>query len=598
MKVSEAPVGSWTRMAAAVLVAVSCVAAPAAAQLARVRAAPSAPKLLVVPFGRTLASDSDLAMEIPDGIRERMRLDHTGNFQTILKKAMCDILIESGFPCTSGLERNVIGQLARFANARYVIDGMIYNRGRDSLLILARLVEAFGQSPLAASTFIEVARNQVNSRIGRDLADRLADKYRAFEYVSNCRNAREQKDYQKAVEQAQRALRYDSQSGGAYLCMALARQDMGAPTDSVQGDLERAHDADSLNTVVARQLARIYEEKHDTTQLLHMLHHILQMDAGDNELRIATARLYVLTGHADSAVMLLDTALARNPNQYDILNAKSVSLAAARDWAAAAAALAQGAEVDSSKVDSLFIQRIIVLYDSAGDSTSAFDWVRRATQRLPEEPAYWYRYATELLARRDTAQAMTAIRRFITLAPNDGRGHLVLATLLLGAGHADSTDTATIRAFEDSAVMHAKMAGDADSAYRVNAAPIFLRVGAAALQRQKYPRADTLLTVAKEWAGPQTAPTAGFYLGVAQVQLGLAAVQQAQGMQEAARRNQAVRDSACALVRSGADYLNLAEPNLTANAAVNRDLANSLLTYLPQLRAAFPQLNRALRCPS
>jgi tetratricopeptide (TPR) repeat protein len=586
---------TWTRSFGIALAGAACLAAPAAAQLARVQASPNAPKLLVAPFGRLMPQDSDLAMTVGDGLRERMRLDHTEDFQTVQKKAMCDILTESGFACTTGLEQTVIAQLARFANARFVVDGMLYPRGGDSVLVLARLVQAIGTSPLSATASVQVPKARISSSTGSGLADRLADKYRAFEQITNCRNAREQKNFSRAMDAANRALRYDPQSGGAFLCIAQVLQDQGASVDSVQVVYERAHDADSMNTVVARQLAKIYADKGDTTQLLHMLHHILAVDVNDNELRIQTAQLYVQRHFPDTAVVLLDQALARNPNQYDLVSAKAISFAAGEKFDSAAATMRLAAEIDSTKIDSLFLERIIAFYDAAHDTTHVLDWQRRMTQHVPAYTANWYRYGTGLLAHGDTAAAKEAIRQFMTLAPGDGRGHLVYGTLLLAEAAKDSTQPALY----DSAVAHAKLAGEADSLYRSAAANIYLRVGVLALQAPpNYPRADSLLTVAKEWGQGQPQQTATFYAGVAEFQRGYAAVTEAQSKIRDAQRNAAVKDTACGLVKTAGDFLNQAEPSITSAAAVNRELANQLLNYLPQLRTPLPQMVRVLKCPS
>jgi predicted Zn-dependent protease len=354
----------------------------------------------------------------------------------------------------------------------------------------------------------------------------------------------------------------------------------------VQACLERAHDVDSLNTVVARQLAAIFEQKHDTAQLLHMLHHILQVDINDNDLRIGAAKLYVARNQPDSAVAVLDEGLSRTPNQVELLLARAVALSASHKFAEAAAAMAQAGELDSAKVDSTFIGRIVYDYDQAGDTVHAFEWVRRATVKQPNEPSWWYRYGIGLLARNDTTGAADAMRQFMKLAPTDGRGHLVYANLLIAKGQVDS------------AVAHAKMAGDADSTYRPNAAAIFLRAGVAALQAQTYPRADTLLSLAKAWAAGNLLPTATFYAGVAQFQRGYGAVQEAQRDAQGLRQDATLKDPGCAAVKAATDFLNLAEPNITSAAAVNRDLANQYLNYIPTLRAALPQMARAMKCPS
>ncbi len=586
----------WSRSFALALVGATCLAAPGVAQLARVQASPNAPKLLVAPFGRIQAADSDLAMVVSDGLRDRMQLDHTDNFQTIVKKAMCDILVESGFACTTGLETSVIGQLARFANARYIVDGTIYPRSDDSVLVLARLVQPVTNG-LATTASALVPRARVDASLGRALADRLSDKFRSFEPITNCRTAREQKNFARAIDQANRALRYDPASGGAFLCLAMVHQDQGDPTDTVQTYLEQAMQADSLNSQIARQLAVIYEQKGDTTALMHMLHHILQVDVTDNDLRVRAARLYVQRGQSDSAIALLNEGLSRNPNQYEMLSAKAISFAAAQKWDSAGATQRLAFEADSTKIDSLGLERITAYYQAAGDTTHYCAWVVRATEHLPTDAAFRYSDVTCKLAHADTAGATTAIQRFMQLAPNDGRGHLVYATLLLAK--ADSSH----KELYDSALAQAEAAGSADSAFHNSASGIILRVGVTVMQGGNLPRADTLLGMAHAWAdsGTQIWQTAMFYHGYAQFQEGYGEIQQLQEIYKRfQQKDPTARDQGCAAVTRATGFFNQAEPKLTEHASVNRDAANQLLTYLPQLRQVLTQYGsaRAMRCPS
>ena len=581
-----ASLGRWTRSVGIALGCAACLVAPAFAQLVRQPPPPTGPKMLIVTFGRVLPADSAIALEVGDAFRDRIRLAHSDDFTAIQKRVMCDALDQSGFTCSQELEPTQVGQLANVLNARFIVDGRIFPRGADSVLILARLVQAIRNNPMGTAASVVVPRTKATGSVGTTLADRIDDKFQSFEHIQHCRDAREQKNYDRAIDMARRALRYDPQSGGARLCLALTLQDQGAPQDSVQRELERAHDADSLNTTVARTLGQIYQEKHDTVQLLHMLHHILQVDINDNELRKSAAQLYVMRGQPDSAVRLLDDALQRNPTQWDLLNVKAIALGAAQKWDSAAAVMSFAADVDSSKVDSTFIARMLEYSDNAGDSARTLRWVRRATVKVPAWSNNWYRYATLLLGKNDTTGAMDAVRQFMRLAPEDGRGHLVYATLLQATGQ------------EDSALVHAKMAGDADSTYRAPASGVFLRAGVKALQAQNYPRADTLLGQAHQWATGQALQTAMFYHGVAQFQRGYAAVTDAQSKQRDAQKDPAVRAAACASVTTAGNFLNAAEPNITGGAAANRDLANQLLNYLPQLKTALPQLGHALKCPS
>jgi len=138
-----------------------------------------------------------------------------------------------------------------------------------------------------------------------------------------------------------------------------------------------------------------------------------------------------------------------------------------------------------------------------------------------------------------------------------------------------------------------------DSANRLSpASNVFLRDGVKALQAQDYARADSLLGLAQQGTSGQELQTATFYHGVARFQRGYAALTDAQSKRRDAQNDPAVKAAACASVTSAGDFLNQAEANVTGGAASNRDLANQLLSYLPQMRNEMQQLARALNCPS
>ncbi|MDO8665741.1 MAG: hypothetical protein Q7J79_03960, partial [Gemmatimonadales bacterium] len=320
-----APVATLCRAALLTLLAATYGVAPAAAQLARVMTPPrDAPKLLVVPFARDSA-DSAMAVGIPDGLRERMRLSRSQTFSVIPKAGMNEALVASGFPQDTPLEPSVARQLARFLNVRILVEGNILRRG-DSMLVIARLAETSGLAPQSATASVMAARARANGSTGSDLANRLADAYRSFEQVTNCRRAVDSlasaigtadstRLFTRAQQAADRALLQYQQSAGAHLCVALIRRAQGAPSDSVLASLQRAEQSDSLNSLVLRQL-----------------HNILKVELRNDTLRVNTARLFVQHGMADSAVNLIDEGLAGSPSSVTLLNARSIALAADRRW--------------------------------------------------------------------------------------------------------------------------------------------------------------------------------------------------------------------------------------------------------------------------
>jgi tetratricopeptide (TPR) repeat protein len=654
---------SGLRVLGAVAVGMAVVASGAGAQLARLPASPNAPKLLVAPFGRDVAADSSIAALVGDAVRDRMSRVHTDKFQTITRKAVCDFLEESGFSCSTSLEAAQVGQLAHVMNARYMIDGMVFPRGQDSVFILARLLQNVRQNPLATSASVTVARDRVNEDVGKDLADRLSDKYKSFERILNCRTALEQKDYQKAGDEARRALRDDRESAGAYLCLAQVAEGMGEGTDSVQAALERAHDADSLNTIVGRQLYQIYQAKHDTTQMLHMLRHIMQVDINDIEVRRVAVELLVRTGRPDSAVTILDNTLKRSPNHADLQVLRAIALGAwAQDeftaalhraaalgtgpvdtnavavalrsavqvrasggtadsaaalldqalqrtpapgdtavagaiadattavnrYKSAGEAMERAAALDSTKIDSTFIGRTLAFYDAAGDTVGSFTWRRICTEKTPTDADCWFRYGSTLAERHDTTGAIDAMRHVVELRPEGGRGQIAMATYFAGTGEADS------------ALAYAQAAVAADSGWRPQAAAIYLRSGYAAFQAKDYPKTIELLGQAQPWAQGQTQVTIDYLVGYSQFQLGLAALQTLQNHPALKTNHPRAADvaEACGLITTVTDNFTPAQTNIGAGAAINRDAANQVLTYIGSVLPKLPPIATRLKCPA
>lgn len=579
-----------------VVLALVGLASPAAGQLARLPAAPDAPKLLVAPFGRDQGTDSAIALAIGDAVRARMIDAHTDKFQTITRKAVCDFLEESGFTCSTQLEPSQVGQLAHVMNARFMVDGMVFPKGPDSVLVMARLLQNVRQNPLATSVSLVVARDKANESVGSTLADRISDKFRSFENITNCRNALANKDYVKATDEVNRALRYDRESAGAYLCLAQIAQAKGEPTDSVQAALERASSADSLNTIVGRQLYIIYQDKHDTASMVRMLRRIMAVDVNDVDIRKVAVELEVRTGHPDSAVMLLDQALRRNPNQFDLQVLRAISLAAAGKYEDAGLAMDTAATVDSTKVDSLFLARTLAFYDAAHDSSATFRWRQICTVKTPNDADCWFLYGNGLYDRHDTAGAMDAVRHFVALRPQTGRGQIVLSNWF-GAAAADSalTDTARIAVLFDSSLAEARAAVAADSTWRPQAASMFLRAGYASFRAANYPRTIELLNPALSWAADQNKAPISFLLGSAQFRIGLAALQQLQPMKPDPRHPETVQ-AACALIKTITDNFTPAQTNLAAGASVSRDAANQMLTYIGNVMGPIGQMSTRLKC--
>jgi len=568
------------------LLALGAIAAAAPATAQRVTVTQTdAVKLIVVPLSRG-DRDSAISVTVANGIRERLTIAWSQRFNVVTKRVIDTNLVSSGFPVDMPLDPTTARQLARVLNARLLVEGVILPTTDDSVEVVGRLSEIVGQLPQTASMSVRLERRRVNAGTGSELANRLAGAYRSFGDTRECSARRQANEYDRALQAARAAIEKYPHSSQAFLCMAQVLQAQRAPADTIIRLLERARDSDSLNVTAMWQLARYYQERADTAELVHASRHILNADFGNTEVRIELARLLNRRGHADSAIAVLDSSLTRNPNQAQLLVARSVVLAGQQRWADAGADLARAAEIDTNTVDSAFVVRITQIFQQAADTTSLVRWVRTATEKFPTQANYFYQLAALLRARNDTTGAVEAIQGYLRLLPNDGRGNIFLSSLLLAQGQLDS------------AVARAEAAGQADSTQQGRAATVLFAVGVRKLQPpQDYAAAAELLGRAKDWgtsAPPRTREQIAFYLGIAQYQLAVAADSVA-----TAANTPAQAQARCEAARREADLIDQVEANVTAGGRTNPDTAQQLLTQaIPAYRGRAQGYLRQARCPS
>lgn len=571
-----------SRVAGLVLAAAACMSAPAAAQLARPRVpAADALKLLVLPFVRD-AQDSALSLSIADAVRERLRTNHLDKFNTIPRNILCQNLQESGFQCDVPLEPATIRQLNRFMNVKLAIEASMIRRPNDSILIVARLYEAQGNNPQATSTSLMASASRSGNGAGNEIVNRLVAGYRTFDEVADCRRRLDAGDVPGARTRADAALRQFPGNAGAYLCIAQILERQNAPADSVIAALRSAYERDTLNTQTMRSLSLRYQAKADTAQLLNMLKRILTIDFRDNDLRISTIRLLVQMGQVDSALAIANQGLAQNPASTELLSVKGLAMAAASRWDSAFALFDQVAQIDTSKVDSLFVYRITNYARQIPDTTNWLRWVAAATVKFPSQLDYWYTLASQRLARADTTGAIEATQGLLSHLPADAatatspamrgyfaRGHFMIASVQNGRGQPDS------------ALAHAELAVQADSSMKPSVAVIYLIVGGrergdTANAETMLPRAIEHLQKAKDYAGTNTriVVPAAFQLGIAQFLWAVRIDTRAQA------------ERSCDLVRQAQQLITDSEANIIVGVAVDRRIANDFLsTYIPQYKS-------------
>lgn len=538
------------RLLSSLLLFASLAPAAASAQLARPRtAAPDAPKLLVAPLQRD-PQDSALSLLVADGVRDRLRSNHLDKFNTIPRNIMNENLVQSGFPVDVPLESRVVRDLVRFLNARYVIEGTMQRKAGDSVQIIARLSEGSGQEPQTVTRSVTLPAGQVRQGTGADLAQRLVEGQRSFDDVTQCRQAVEQNNLARAMQEVNEALRDYPNSASAYMCMARILEAQNASADSVLVVLRRAYDADTLNVVTMRRLANRYETRGDTANLVNMLRRILDVDFRDKDLRINTARLLVTLGRIPDAAEVIEQGLRQDPANADLLAVKMRAMAALSRFDSALAVADLIRSIDTTKVDSTFIFLVTNYARQANDTTKLIEWATIATQKMPTQAANFYTLASIYLQRADTNRALEAVDAGVRSLPanaatssnSDERG-------LVGRFSLIKALVLSARQQSDSALAYADIAVAADSAIRAQVAFVPLIVGARLRgDSTQLERSVELLSRSMQWgaANPRVVVQAGFQLAVAQIQLAVQVDRVAEGERncDASRRLQTLMNDA------------------------------------------------------
>jgi hypothetical protein len=172
-----------------------------------------------------------------------------------------------------------------------------------------------------------------------------------------------------------------------------------------------------------------------------MLKKILTIDFRDIELRISTIRMMAQMSQCDSGIVLANNGLTQNPANAELLSVKAIAVAAcaaqhgpeanamaagpARDsavlairalWDSAGVTMALVADIDSTKVDSLFLNRITNYFKLVPDTTNWVRWLVISTVKLPAQLDNWYTLVSVRMVKTDTAGALEALRGY--------RGHI------------------------------------------------------------------------------------------------------------------------------------------------------------------------------
>ena len=589
-----------------VMVLTMCAAANATAQLAVQQ---PTERFLVLPF-QAAATDSAASIALADAVRERLGQIAKSKVQVIPKAKLCEALKQSGFPCDGLLTDEQARQLARFLQVHSYLTGDFQKSGAE-LSADVRMVD-IASSGMAASYHATNGNPGTTAALAEAISQRAWVVIRASENVRECYTQRQGGQFARARQAAQKALIQDSNSVSAWLCIATVYEAQRAPLDSVIAVSRRALRADSCNGTAWENIARGYQQKGDTANMLDAFIHQLCGEPRNVAKRLGIAQLLRQMKKFPKAVEVLDAGLKPGitPGDPQLLDLKLTICTEASDFRCALDVwLAKFAKDSALGGDTTFLKPAIGAAQQVGDTAALNKFTAAAVRHFPNNVSYLKTRGAYFEAAGQTDSALAIYRTVLQKDPNDVSTSLLVGKVLIDRAvwdTAGSRDTIAVKprraafvAKVDSARPYLRPGlSSADSGQRLAAAVILLTGGSKLAQAGAYPAAyawlDTLLTTiapksAADTSGPkqQIRVNASFWWGISSV-LTLNPVYQEMTKTKGAARGPAAH--------AGFDRLTRTRAALQLGRRVSPPFADQMLGYVAQYEKAKPSVQAAFKC--
>ena len=475
----------------------------------------------------------------------------------------------SGFSTTDGLALHDAKALATMLRADEYISG---NAAKTATgvklwgdLVLTRNITL--RQPLGTFEFPKL--NDAVAAMSKELKEAL----RQMDGEKKCSAAARLKKYPEAIAAANAAIALYPKATLARICLASVLDTSGAPTTEVLKVTQEIVAIDPASNPALRIQANAYRKTKQTDSLVKTLTNLLKTDMSN-----ATPIIEEIANSANPRIArpIVDTAVALNPGDPELLKLRWLILYAVKDYKEMYAQGEELVKLDTAFADSLYYTRTAIAYATDNQPQKSAEIAARGIAKFPTNS---YLPGLEIQQLQKAGQQQQALEKLdkaiankvvisdagairLSLLRDLKRDNEILPAIksLIAAG--DTTTSLRQNLF-------AQLATDS-KALLVAATTIADTVAAQRKGLEMMFYADSVIKV-----GPQVAETQ-FRLGGAQLQLGNALLTQA-------RTLQAKHAEACPLAKEAKDHLVEAQILLPKGGSFNKELTVQFLGYVMQL---------------
>lgn len=532
---------------------------------------PDTPKLLVPTFRvGPNTSDRGLGVQGADAIRNRVSQEFTiKQLVAIPKDQVNETLKASGYNPDSALSPTDIKELAKLMRADEIIDGEVEKLADGSLKITARMLLSRDVSlsqPLGTVT----ARSLGDA--AKPIAKELSEARKQLKDNRDCENHLRGQKYDEAIASANKGIAAYPKATLARLCMASALSAKKAPGDQVIKVSDEVLAVDPTNRIALGLKYAALKEKGNNAAAVAVLVALQKADPTNTTLAEQVAReLAVLDPKL--AVPILDTLVAQNPGDPNLVKTHWQVLLRANEFARALTVGEELAKIDTAAMDSVWFTRMTAAAGAANQAQKAAEYAARAVQRYPRSAGFLALQSQMLRKSGQIPQAVAAMQRAVALDPKTDNGYLAIVVGFSDMGRADSA-----KAWAQKAIAAGTPAENIGNALLASVGPLFQKAQASKA------RADwrEALNVSQSVSAIARTPNSAFFTGVAAFQIGLDAVQNLN------------KTKSCAEVNLVEDMFAIVQTEMPFGGKVDPSVATQIMNAVQTVGPQLPQYKKQI----
>ncbi len=371
------------------LIAIAALATPVTAQImvprGGLQAQSNAPRLLVATPYTPSVADSVAAVEIGNGLRERMSRSVVGrDFNVISREQMNTALAEWGYPADAILNATTSKTFAIKTTARTVVQSTIAKNAQGLYTLTSRFVGTASTEPAGVTVSMTQAPGQKLDDLGSKTAELFRPAVRAIKDARSCVDQAATAPA-KAAEAADRALRIVPNHGLAEYCLGALAASRDSVSEQAISHYRSATLGDPLAWEVHGKIAVIQQLRGDSGGAIQSFQTMLRLEPSNQLLRDQAFGLFARYGRPEAAEEVAEEGIRIDPANVDWYDLKSNACLQQEKFGCAVDELERAFLVDSTRADTAFFKKIAIAAKFGEDTVRFLKWTQAGAEKYPSE---------------------------------------------------------------------------------------------------------------------------------------------------------------------------------------------------------------------